>query len=99
MDVHIRWLREKIEDEPSSPALIRTVRGFGIASAEGMELLSAVIGLLAGAALTQRWGAWKRRQQEETLLEAQRQERGLTAPQLLAWIDAATQGWMILSQT
>ncbi len=62
-----------------------------------MELLSAVIGLLAGAALTHRWDAWKRRQREETLFEAQRQERGLTAPQLLAWIDAATQGWMILS--
>lgn len=29
VDVHIRWLREKIEDEPSSPKLIRTVRGFG----------------------------------------------------------------------
>ena len=29
VDVHIRWLREKIELEPSSPELIRTVRGFG----------------------------------------------------------------------
>ena len=29
VDVHIRWLREKIEDEPSSPKHIRTVRGFG----------------------------------------------------------------------
>ena len=29
VDVHIRWLREKIEEEPSSPLLIRTVRGFG----------------------------------------------------------------------
>ena len=29
VDVHIRWLREKIEEEPSSPQLIRTVRGFG----------------------------------------------------------------------
>ena len=29
VDVHIRWLREKVEDEPSSPQLIRTVRGFG----------------------------------------------------------------------
>ncbi len=29
VDVHIRWLREKIEDEPSTPKLIRTVRGFG----------------------------------------------------------------------
>ena len=29
VDVHIRWLREKIEVEPSAPLLIRTVRGFG----------------------------------------------------------------------
>ena len=29
VDVHIRWLREKIEKNPSSPELIRTVRGFG----------------------------------------------------------------------
>ena len=29
VDVHIRWLREKIEDEPSAPQHIRTVRGFG----------------------------------------------------------------------
>ena len=29
VDVHIRWLREKIEVQPSSPELIRTVRGFG----------------------------------------------------------------------
>lgn len=29
VDVHIRHLREKLEDEPSKPALIQTVRGFG----------------------------------------------------------------------
>ena len=29
VDVHIRWLREKIEEQPSAPLLIRTVRGFG----------------------------------------------------------------------
>ena len=29
VDVHIRWLREKIEVNPSSPAKIFTVRGFG----------------------------------------------------------------------
>ncbi|WP_066910061.1 response regulator transcription factor [Synechococcus sp. MIT S9504] len=29
VDVHIRWLREKIETTPSSPDHIRTVRGFG----------------------------------------------------------------------
>ena len=29
VDVHIRWLREKIEVTPSAPELIQTVRGFG----------------------------------------------------------------------
>lgn len=29
VDVHIRWLREKIEDDPSNPKYLKTVRGFG----------------------------------------------------------------------
>ncbi len=29
LQVHIRWLREKIEDDPSHPYYIRTVRGVG----------------------------------------------------------------------
>ena len=29
VDVHIRWLREKIEDEPSKPVRLITVRGTG----------------------------------------------------------------------
>ena len=29
VDVHIRWIREKIEQDPSSPQYIHTVRGFG----------------------------------------------------------------------
>jgi DNA-binding response OmpR family regulator len=29
VDVHVRWLREKIEDIPSSPRRIVTVRGVG----------------------------------------------------------------------
>lgn len=29
VDVHIRWLREKLEEDPSKPKYIVTVRGFG----------------------------------------------------------------------
>jgi two-component system alkaline phosphatase synthesis response regulator PhoP len=29
VDVHIRWLREKLEDDPASPKLLQTVRGVG----------------------------------------------------------------------
>ncbi|QQE64951.1 DNA-binding response regulator [Leptolyngbya sp. BL0902] len=29
VDVHIRWLREKLETDPSHPTYIKTVRGFG----------------------------------------------------------------------
>lgn len=29
LDVHIRWLREKIEDDPAAPRYIQTVRGYG----------------------------------------------------------------------
>jgi two-component system phosphate regulon response regulator PhoB len=29
VDVHIRWLREKLEDNPSAPVHLLTVRGFG----------------------------------------------------------------------
>lgn len=29
LDVHIRWLREKLEDDPSAPRYIQTVRGYG----------------------------------------------------------------------
>jgi two-component system phosphate regulon response regulator PhoB len=29
VDVHIRWLREKLEENPSDPAYLQTVRGFG----------------------------------------------------------------------
>jgi DNA-binding response OmpR family regulator len=43
IDVHIRWLREKIEDDPAHPTLIRTVRGIGYCfqdpAAEPIEML------------------------------------------------------------
>jgi two-component system phosphate regulon response regulator PhoB len=29
VDVHVRWLREKLEEDPSSPKYLKTVRGFG----------------------------------------------------------------------
>lgn len=35
LDVHIRWLREKIEENPGEPKLILTVRGVGYRFAKG----------------------------------------------------------------
>jgi two-component system alkaline phosphatase synthesis response regulator PhoP len=29
VDVHVRWLRERLEDDPANPRLIQTVRGVG----------------------------------------------------------------------
>jgi two-component system phosphate regulon response regulator PhoB len=29
VDVHIRWIREKLETDPSHPLYLKTVRGFG----------------------------------------------------------------------
>jgi two-component system alkaline phosphatase synthesis response regulator PhoP len=29
VDVHIRWLREKLEEDPAHPHLIQTIRGVG----------------------------------------------------------------------
>ena len=29
VDVHVRWLREKVEETPADPQHIRTVRGIG----------------------------------------------------------------------
>ncbi|MBN2549334.1 MAG: response regulator transcription factor [Anaerolineales bacterium] len=39
LDVHVRWLRMKIEEDPASPKYIQTVRGFGYRFA-GQEELS-----------------------------------------------------------
>ncbi len=38
LDVHIRWLRLKIEEDPASPKYIQTVRGFGYRFAGPEEL-------------------------------------------------------------
>ena len=38
LDVHIRWLRQKIEDDPSNPRYIQTVRGVGYRFATSEEL-------------------------------------------------------------
>jgi len=42
LDVHIRWLREKLEENPSRPRYIQTVRGVGYRFAGAEELLSAM---------------------------------------------------------
>jgi DNA-binding response OmpR family regulator len=39
LSVHIRWLREKIEDEPHRPLFLRTVRGVGYRFAVPDDLL------------------------------------------------------------
>lgn len=38
LDVHIRWLRQKIEDDPSNPRYIQTVRGVGYRFATTEEM-------------------------------------------------------------
>lgn len=42
LDVHIRWLREKIEQDPSAPQLILTVRGYGYRFAAADELATQI---------------------------------------------------------
>ncbi|MBL8156564.1 MAG: response regulator transcription factor [Anaerolineae bacterium] len=37
LDVHIRWLREKLEDDPGQPRHIQTVRGVGYRFASGAD--------------------------------------------------------------
>jgi DNA-binding response OmpR family regulator len=39
LDVHVRWLRLKIEDDPASPIYIQTVRGHGYRFAGPEELI------------------------------------------------------------
>ncbi len=40
LDVHIRWLHEKLEDDPASPRLILTVRGVGYRLVSADELVN-----------------------------------------------------------
>ena len=43
VDVHILRLRQKVEADPASPALIRSVRGFGYLFDPGMETVPAKV--------------------------------------------------------
>ncbi|MCX6043557.1 MAG: helix-turn-helix domain-containing protein [Chloroflexi bacterium] len=38
LDVHVRWLRERIEPDPSSPIYLQTVRGVGYKLWLGQEV-------------------------------------------------------------
>jgi two-component system response regulator RegX3 len=40
LDVHVSWLRKKIEDDPSNPSLITTIRGVGFRFAGPDEVAS-----------------------------------------------------------
>jgi two-component system alkaline phosphatase synthesis response regulator PhoP len=37
LDVHVRWLREKVEEDPGQPRYIQTVRGVGYRFAASEE--------------------------------------------------------------
>ncbi|MCL4499642.1 MAG: response regulator transcription factor, partial [Chloroflexi bacterium] len=37
LDVHVRWLRERVEADPSNPRYIRTVRGIGYKIVSGED--------------------------------------------------------------
>lgn len=39
LDVHVRWLREKIEDDPGNPCFVQTVRGVGYRFTAAGELM------------------------------------------------------------
>jgi len=44
LDVHIRWLREKIEHNPTAPSILRTERGIGyMLSVSGMQGASGLL--------------------------------------------------------
>jgi two-component system response regulator RegX3 len=38
LDVHVSWLRKKIEDDPANPRLLKTIRGVGFRFASPQEL-------------------------------------------------------------
>jgi two-component system phosphate regulon response regulator PhoB len=38
LDVHVRWLRQKLEDDPANPRYILTVRGLGYRFARTEEV-------------------------------------------------------------
>ena len=38
LDVHISWLRKKVEDDPASPRYITTVRGVGFRFASAADM-------------------------------------------------------------
>ena len=40
LDVHMSWLRKKIEDDPSEPRLITTIRGVGFRFAAPHDMVS-----------------------------------------------------------
>ncbi len=51
VDVHVRWLREKVETNPANPERILTVRGVGYC----FECLGNVSQSAAGASLYPTW--------------------------------------------
>jgi DNA-binding response OmpR family regulator len=48
LDVHIRWLREKLEEQPAQPRLLLTVRNVGYRLVSADELLDTTPGVAHG---------------------------------------------------
>ena len=60
-------------------------------------IFSALTGLLLGAAITNCWHRWSHLESLRRTETTELREKGLHSPQLLAWIDAANQGWVVLA--